>query len=115
VVEKPPRLISMPKKKASLRNKYSALSTVEDEKEIIEVMNVETRQVGAVQTKRWKSGGTGKVTIDSGAEESCGPEGLLTEVPITDVKRKKHFVSAHYNEKNVVFRNSKGSGLSSMT
>ena len=68
----------------------------------------------------WMNHGHGKVTIDSGAEESVWPIGLLKAERIAPTKNPRNFVAAngsplkHYGEKVVNFKPDGQLGMASM-
>jgi hypothetical protein len=70
---------------------------------------------------RWKSAGLGKVTIDSGAEESVWPKDFLNEKKTVPTEKVRRFVAAngapmaHYGEKSVNFSQSSDGPMSSMS
>jgi hypothetical protein len=69
----------------------------------------------------WRSAGPGKVTIDSGAEESVWPQGLLREEKTVMTGRVRKFVAAngtpmlHHGEKVVKFKQGDKGEMASMT
>ena len=89
-------------------NKYSELAL--DEEPAYEI-NAVTAQIGG---KKYVAVGKGKITVDSGAEESVMPAKMLPEEPTKTPQKKKRFVAAnggemnHYGEKDVKFRGIQG-------
>ena len=101
-------------------NRYDALredDTGEDDE------RVHTNHIGVekIGNKEYARIGRGKITIDSGAEESVMPACMLPEEPTKRPMKVKKFVAAngmemkHYGEKDVKFRATEGcSALSAM-
>ena len=104
----------------SVWNRYDALREegAEDEEESVHISNVGVEKIG---DREYAKIGHGKITIDSGAEESVMPAHMLPEEPTMTPAKVKKFVAAngmemkHYGEKSVKFRTTEGcSGLSAM-
>jgi hypothetical protein len=111
----------------STNNPEANMSTVghscKHHSRFLSTKNLESIAICPVNEKgktAWMNHGHGKVTIDSGAEESVWPIGLLKAERLAPTKNPRNFVAAngsplkHYGEKVVNFKPDGQLGMASM-